>query len=113
MKRSLSGCVALVVVLIALAPAASASGDHATGMGSRARVRIVDNRYTPASISIKRGTIVKWVNRGANNHTSTSKSWNSGIISPGESFTRKFRRRGTFSYHCLIHATMMGTITVT
>jgi plastocyanin len=113
-KRSLIACIALVLALVVLAPEAGAvaPGDHARG-GSRARVRIVDNRFRPASITVARGTRVKWVNRGDNNHTSTGNGWNSGIISPGDSFTRRFNRRGTFSYHCQIHATMMGTVTVT
>jgi plastocyanin len=113
MKRSFIACIALVVSLVVLAPNAGARGDHTTGTTQRVRVRIVDNRYRPASITIDRGTVVKWVNRGNNTHTSTSNSWDSGRISPGDSFKKKFRRRGTFSYHCTIHATMMGTITVT
>lgn len=114
MKRTLVACVALVVALVVLAPEVGAvtPGDHARG-GSRARVRIVDNRFRPASITVARGTRVRWVNRGDNNHTSTGNGWNSGNISPGDAFTRRFRRRGTFSYHCQIHATMMGTVTVT
>jgi plastocyanin len=112
-KRSLVACVALVVSLVVLAPAAGAGEDHVTGTTPRVRVRIVDNRFRPASISIERGTIVKWVNRGDNTHTTTSDSWNSGNLSPGESFKKKFRRRGTFSYHCNIHPSMLGTITVT
>ena len=113
MKRSLIVFVALVVAFVVLAPAAGARGDHASGTTPRVRVRIVDNAFRPGSISIDRGTIVKWVNRGDNTHTSTSNSWDSGNISPGESFRKRFRRRGTFSYHCTIHSNMMGTITVT
>ena len=114
MTRSLITCVAFVVALVVLTPEVGAvvPAEHARG-GSRARVRIVDNRFSPASITVARGTRVRWVNRGDNNHTSTGNAWNSGILSPGEAFTRRFRRRGTFSYHCQIHASMMGTVTVT
>jgi plastocyanin len=113
-KRSLIACVALVVALIVLAPEAVAGGrgDHARG-GARARVRIVDNAFRPGRITIERGTVVRWVNVGSNNHTSTSNAWNSGIISPGDSFRRRFRSRGRFRYHCTIHANMRGTIRVT
>lgn len=114
MKRSLIACVALVVALIVLAPEAVADrrGDHARG-ASRARVRIVDNAFRPGRITIARGTVVRWVNTGQNNHTSTGNAWNSGIISPGDSFRRRFRSRGRFRYHCTIHANMRGTIRVT
>jgi plastocyanin len=113
-KRSLVACVALVVSLVVLAPAAGAGEDHATGTTPRVRVRIVDNRFRPASISIERGTIVKWKNRGDRTHTTTSDDglWNR-TLSPGDTFKKKFRRRGTFSYHCNIHPSMLGTITVT
>jgi plastocyanin len=114
-KRSLIAWVALVVTLVVLAPEAVAGGgdDHARGTASRARVRIDDNVFRPRRITVERGTVVRWVNIGGNNHTSTSSAWNSGVISPGDSFRRRFRRRGTFSYHCTIHANMMGTIRVT
>jgi plastocyanin len=113
-KRSLIACVALVVALIVLAPEAVAGGrgDHARG-GGRARVRIVDNAFRPGRITIQRGTVVRWVNTGDNNHTSTGNGWNSGIISPGDSFRRRFRSRGRFRYRCTIHANMTGTIRVT
>jgi plastocyanin len=113
-KRSLIACVALVVALIVFAPEAVAGGrgDHARG-GGRARVRIVDNAFQPPRITIQRGTVVRWVNTGSNNHTSTGNGWNSGIISPQDSFRRRFRSRGRFRYHCTIHANMMGTIRVT
>ena len=112
-KRSLIACITLLVALVVLAPAAGARGDRARGTTTRVRVRIVDNRFRRASISIERGTVVKWVNRGSNTHTSTSNSWDSGNLLPGDHFKRRFRRRGTFSYHCSIHSNMHGTVTVT
>ena len=113
MKRSLIVAVALVVAFVVLAPTAGARGDHTSGTTSRVRVRIVDNAFRPASITVDRGTVVKWVNRGDNTHTSTSNSWDSGNIAAGDSFRRRFRHRGTFSYHCTIHPSMVGTIRVT
>jgi len=112
-KRSLIVAVAFVVAFVVFAPAAGARADHVSGTTSRVRVRIVDNAFRPVSITVDRGTVVKWVNRGDNTHTSTSDSWDSGNISPGDSFRKRFRHRGTFSYHCTIHSNMMGTITVT
>ena len=114
MKRSIVACVALLLALVVLAPEVGAvqRGTRIVG-ASRVRVRIVDNRFRPRSITIDRGTVVKWKNRGDNTHTSTGNSWDSGPIAPGETFKKRFRRRGTFSYRCTIHSTMMGTITVT
>lgn len=114
MKRPIVVFVAIVLSLLVLAPWADADarGDRTTG-ATRARVRIVDNAFSPRRITIDRGTVVRWVNTGVNNHTSTGNAWDSGIISPGDSFRRQFGRRGTFRYRCTIHSFMRGTIRVT
>lgn len=79
------------------------------------RVRMVDNAFRPRSLTVVQGTRVRWVNRGANVHSSTSNSdiWDSGLLDPGEAYSRVFRREGTFKYHCTVHpAVMKGTVTV-
>jgi len=62
------------------------------------------------------GTPVTWTNTDAIAHTSTSDTgvWDSGILSPGQSFTFTFAQAGTYPYHCAIHgaASMSGTIVV-
>ena len=70
--------------------------------------------FRPRNFSIRRGTVVRWVNRGDRSHTTTSDTsiWDSNILSPGDTFRRRFRRAGTFRYHCEIHAGMTATITV-
>ena len=117
MKRSVIASVALVLGLSVAAPAADASGpgDHTRGAVTRVRVRIVDFRFRPVSITVDRGTIVKWKNRGGTSHTTTSNGgvWDSGTLTPGDTFRHRFRHRGTFAYHCSIHARMKGTIIVT
>jgi hypothetical protein len=39
-------------------------------------------------------------------------SWDSGLKSPGESFSFTFNEKGTFSYHCTPHPQMKGTVIV-
>lgn len=116
MKRSVIASVALAVALSVPVPAAGASGgDRTSGAVTRVRARIVDFRFSPASITIDRGTVVKWKNRGDRSHTTTSNDgvWDSHTLAPGDTFARRFRQRGTFPYHCSIHTRMRGTITVT
>ncbi len=102
---------------VAIPVAASAREDVPRPLGTAVvqRVKMVDNRFRPSSITIARGTVVKWINRGNNTHTTTSSDdlWNSGRLAPGDSFRRRFRRAGTFTYVCTVHLTMRGTITVT
>jgi len=90
-------------------------GNEPRGATLVVRVRIVDNAFRPRNLSIARGTVVRWVNRGDRSHTTTSDTsiWDSNTLSPGEAFRRRFRRMGSFDYHCAIHSGMTATITVT
>lgn len=76
---------------------------------ARAKIKIVNFAFQPKTISISKGTRVKWTNRGSVSHTSTSNTgkWDSGAIAPGDTFSRTFRTVGTFRYHCSIHPTTM------
>jgi len=74
-------------------------------------------------ISIKVGDTVTWTNQGALVHTVTSGSessspgalFDSGNLSPNQTFSFRFVDEGTVNYFCKIHGSsvMHGTITVT
>lgn len=79
-------------------------------------VAIKDNFYKPAKITIPKGTKVKWTNRGDNTHTVSKKGggWSSGFLTPGETFSKVFKIKGTIKYFCKVHPNvMLGTIVVT
>jgi len=115
--RSAIRCLAVALALIVLVPPVGARerGNEPRGTTQIERVRIVDNAFRPRNLSIARGTVVRWVNRGDRSHTTTSNGsvWDSGTLSTGDTFRRRFRRAGTFRYHCEIHTGMTATITVT
>jgi plastocyanin len=80
-------------------------------------VTIQNFAFSPANLSIKAGDTVRWTNRDSTAyHTVTSDSGGSELISDvlgdGASFSHKFTTAGTFPYHCSIHTSMKGTITV-
>jgi plastocyanin len=77
-------------------------------------VSIPGFNFSPQDLAISVGDIVTWTNDHTVNHTSTSDDavWDSGVIPPGESFSFTFDNAGTFPYHCAIHPSMLGTITV-
>jgi plastocyanin len=89
-----------------------------TPAGAAARVRMRDsaddNFFRPRRLVVEKGTRVVWRNAGARPHTTTSNTglWDSGTVQPGQSFGRRFRRTGTFRYHCEIHDGMTGKIVV-
>lgn len=72
--------------------------------------------FLPATVHVKAGESVAWVNceSTAIDHTSTSDGagWNSGLLAPASDFVRTFTTAGTFPYHCDVHPSMHATIIV-
>jgi plastocyanin len=71
--------------------------------------------FTPASLIVKAGTTVTWINNDAVPHTIVSNSGNllnSGKLVSGKSFSFKFVASGVYTYHCDIHPMMKGAIIV-
>jgi plastocyanin len=81
---------------------------------SGSSVEIKDFAFNPASITITTGTTVTWTNNDTVPHTVTAKdgSFDSGTISPGDSFTHTFDAAGSFDYACNFHPNMLGTVVV-
>jgi plastocyanin len=76
-------------------------------------VSIQNFSFSPANITIKRGTRVIWINRDSAPHTATAnKSFDSGRLGPGQRFSHTFRTAGKKAYHCEIHPSMKGSVTV-
>jgi plastocyanin len=111
---SIAIALSLVVTQAATATASPLhrASDRAAVRANTSRVKIVDFRFRPGTLTISRGDVVRWKNRGSVTHTSTSSSWDSGRIAPGGTFRKRFRHAGTFEYHCSIHPQMTGTIVV-
>jgi plastocyanin len=71
--------------------------------------------FKPAHITIKRGTRVTWINKDMTTHTATANNgaFDSGRLRPGQSYSHTFKTAGrTNKYHCEIHHSMMGSVTV-
>jgi plastocyanin len=85
-----------------------------SGGGAQA-VTIKDYIYKPASITVPKGTTVAFTNHDTTAHTATSKQsgvFESGPIDPGKSVKVTLEKTGTFTYYCLFHPFMKGTIVV-
>ena len=78
-------------------------------------VEIKNFAFNPQNINIPKGTTVIWTNNDIFAHTVTSDTgiFDSGAISPGQTFEWAFNQSGTFDYHCSIHLFMRGEVTVT
>lgn len=93
------------------------------GSGNSVTVKIIgatgNYSFSPASVTVKVGETVMWVNDTAVPHTSTSDSgsaltWDSSAISSaGGTYSMTFTKAGTFAYHCAFHPFMHGKVIVT
>jgi plastocyanin len=77
-------------------------------------VSIANFAFAPASLTVAVGTTVTWTNSDTAGHTVTADdgSFKSNTLGTGATFAQTFAKAGTFAYHCSIHKSMTGTITV-
>jgi len=72
--------------------------------------------FHPASVTVPAGTTVTWTNLDAVSHTVVSDSsgkFSSTNLGMEQSYSFTFTEPGSYPYHCGIHTTMHGTVTVT
>ena len=109
----LVGLLTLLAVL--LGSAAFAQPTDADDAAVEVAVR--DDRFTDARLTVPVGTTVTWVHKGNNTHTISAldDSFESGLLSRGDTFSQTFTEPGTYQYLCRQHLLqgMRGTITVT
>lgn len=77
-------------------------------------VSVRDSFFTPDTIHVGLRLPVRWTNEGHVIHTVVSDSgfFGSGQLAPAAWFEVRFDSTGAFSYHCTIHAAMVGTVVV-
>jgi plastocyanin len=85
--------------------------------GGVVEVTILDYQFTPAQLTVKVGTTVKWVNAEKRTTHSVLFTGPGGFESerffPGESWQRTFDQPGSYPYSCGPHPEMKGQIDVT
>lgn len=77
-------------------------------------VEIQNFAFSPATLTVKVGDTVTWVNQDSVGHSATADdgSFDTGVLSQGESNTVTFTEAGTFGYHCTPHPNITGTVIV-
>jgi plastocyanin len=70
--------------------------------------------FAPATLAVKVGETVVWVNKDPFPHTVMSQigGFDSPDIAPDQSWSYRTTRAGVFPYLCTLHPTMHGTLTV-
>lgn len=80
-----------------------------------ASVSMRNIKFTPATVRVKTGESVRWLNDDAVAHTATAQGgqFDSGNMEPGATYQYKPTQPGTIRYLCSIHgAQQSGTIEV-
>ncbi|HVA87485.1 MAG TPA: plastocyanin/azurin family copper-binding protein [Candidatus Saccharimonadales bacterium] len=112
----------LALILSASLAVGACSGGSASpvpstaGTGSTSgAVQIKNLAFGPATITVAIGGSVTWTNADSIAHTVTfddTSVKSSDNINSGQTYQVTFSKAGTFTYHCSIHPTMLGTVTV-
>lgn len=79
--------------------------------GGTRKVGVYNNYYSPKSITVSKGTKVKWIWKEGT-HNVVGKGWASPVKSKGATWSRKFKRKGRFPYVCTFHSGMNGVVRV-
>ena len=98
-------------------PAQAGSGADTSGgtpAGEIVTVRIDGMRFEPASITVKPGTTVTWVQASPMPHTisGTSGELSSDALRSGQEYRHTFTKAGRYDYVCDFHPSMGGSVIV-
>ncbi len=100
-----------VTIVGSTVPATSYDGEH--------EVRNLDDFFDPQVVRVDPGTTIEWVADGRNPHTVTADdgSFDSGVLSNGQSFEQTYAEPGVYPYFCKLHGAaggvgMSGTVVV-
>ncbi|MEV4422400.1 plastocyanin/azurin family copper-binding protein [Patulibacter sp. NPDC049589] len=76
-------------------------------------VEVDDFHFSPASVTVKRNTTVKWIWVGKAEHdvevVKGPKDFHSKVMTTG-SYTKKFTKKGTYRIDCSIHSSIMKMV---
>jgi len=82
--------------------------------GATVQVVMTNRTYDPATVTIKVGDTVTWVNQDAPQHdvVADNGEFKSDLFDKGQTFSFTFTQAGTYPYHCSIHSGMTGVVVV-
>ena len=115
-KRFWTGCTfrILALVVVPMLGAGCQHGAVAVADSAAQGVAIGNFAFTPATLNVKVGTTVTWVNHDDVPHTVTAddKRFSSQALDTDDHFSHRFDAPGTYPYFCAVHPHMTGRIIV-
>ncbi|PYO98919.1 MAG: hypothetical protein DMD60_02940 [Gemmatimonadetes bacterium] len=84
------------------------------GAAIAAEVQMAALKFAGETVTISTGQAVRWTNRDPVEHSVTFDGAEQGspIIPPNGSYTHRFDKPGTYTYHCTPHPFMKGVVIV-
>lgn len=108
--------IALVLVGALVLGGCSLYGGSSTSTSPSAvdtnAINIQNFAFSPATITVKKGTTVTWTNNDSAPHQIKSATFNSSQLNKGQTYSFTFNDTGTFDYSCAIHPSMLGKIII-
>ena len=104
----------LAIVLIAGLGSASLDAQRRAARRPATHTVTIDaSRFSPATLRVKAGDRIVWVNKDILAHTATAakNAFDSKVIQPGKSWSYVARKKGDFAYTCAFHP-MNGRLVV-
>ncbi|MFN0093483.1 MAG: cupredoxin domain-containing protein [Dehalococcoidia bacterium] len=95
-------------------PKPAAATAAKTTAAENAKVGVADNSFSPASLTVKAGTAVRWTWSGSNPHSIVGKGDNASKIPKSSTQTGSgtyelsFTNPGTYEYRCGVHGDSMS-----
>ncbi len=102
-----------ITVPVAILFASLAFLPHTTH-AAQINISIANMAFSPSALTVNAGDTVAWTNNDSVAHTVTADdgSFNSGTVQPGQTYTHLFTSSGAVSYHCALHPSMTGTVSI-
>lgn len=99
--RTVVAALVLAALAVVGAPGSAVAQHHGQGAG----VSIGFGDFVPQHLDVLAGDVVMWTNDSVRTHTVTAidESWDSGRLSPDDSFERRFDTPGHVDYFCRLH----------
>jgi plastocyanin len=109
-------CIIAGIIFYSCSKSSGSNNTNTAGTTTTNTVVIKGFAFSPASLTVKKGTKVTWVNNDGPAHTVTAtdngNTFNSGTIAPGSSYSFTFTTAGDFNYNCTIHPQMVASVHV-
>ncbi|HVX48412.1 MAG TPA: cupredoxin domain-containing protein [Candidatus Saccharimonadales bacterium] len=111
----------LAVLVIAIVGVTLLAGNNGSSGPKIAAVKITDQGFQPATLTVKSGTTITWTNGGVVMHQVASNPFpkddglpglKSEILNNTQTYSFVANKTGTYGYHDQLNPTMNGTIVV-